>query len=60
MILRLAEEERLSGVVVHGNLVYLAGQVADDTSLDTEGQTLTCCGRSTGCWPFPAPARSIC
>lgn len=39
MILRLAEEERLSGVVVHGNLVYLAGQVADDTSLDTEGQT---------------------
>ncbi len=39
MILRLAEEERLSGVVVHGNLVYLAGQVADDTELDTEGQT---------------------
>ena len=39
MILRLAEEERLSGVVVHGRLVYLAGQVADDTSLDAEGQT---------------------
>ncbi|MBS7812802.1 RidA family protein [Roseococcus pinisoli] len=39
MILRLAEEERLSGAVVHGNLVYLAGQVADDATLDTEGQT---------------------
>jgi enamine deaminase RidA (YjgF/YER057c/UK114 family) len=39
MIKRLAEEGRLSGAVVHGGLVYLAGQVADDSSLDTEGQT---------------------
>jgi enamine deaminase RidA (YjgF/YER057c/UK114 family) len=39
MIQRLAEEGRLSGAVVHGGLVYLAGQVADDSSLDTEGQT---------------------
>ena len=39
MIRRLAEEGRLSGAVVHGNLVYLAGQVADDATLDTEGQT---------------------
>ncbi|WP_424813999.1 RidA family protein [Roseococcus sp. YIM B11640] len=39
MILRLAQEERLSGAVVHGRLVYLAGQVADDSSLDAEGQT---------------------
>lgn len=39
MIRRLAEEGRLSGAVVHGGLVYLAGQVADDPSLDTEGQT---------------------
>jgi enamine deaminase RidA (YjgF/YER057c/UK114 family) len=42
-IQRLAEEERLSGAVVHrgpsGGLVWLAGQVADDTSLDAEGQT---------------------
>ncbi|RYJ02237.1 MAG: RidA family protein, partial [Acetobacteraceae bacterium] len=38
-IKRLAEEGRLSGAVVHGGLVYLAGQVADDSSLDTEGQT---------------------
>ncbi len=38
-IRRLAEEGRLSGAVVHGELVYLAGQVADDTSLDAEGQT---------------------
>ncbi len=35
----LAEEGRLSGAVVHGGLVYLAGQVADDSSLDAEGQT---------------------
>ena len=38
-IRRLAEEARLSGAVVHGGLVYLAGQVADDASLDAEGQT---------------------
>lgn len=38
-ITRLAEEERLSGAVVHGGLVWLAGQVADDASLDAEGQT---------------------
>ena len=38
-IRRLAEEERLAGAVVHGGLAYLAGQVADDTSLDAEGQT---------------------
>jgi len=38
-IRRLAEEERLSGAVVHGGLVWLAGQVADDATLDTEGQT---------------------
>jgi enamine deaminase RidA (YjgF/YER057c/UK114 family) len=38
-IKRLAGEERLSGAVVHGGLVWLAGQVADDTGLDAEGQT---------------------
>jgi enamine deaminase RidA (YjgF/YER057c/UK114 family) len=38
-IRRLQPEARLSGAVVHGNTVYLAGQVADDTSLDAEGQT---------------------
>ncbi len=38
-IRRLAEEARLSGAVVHGALVYLAGQVADDATLDAEGQT---------------------
>jgi enamine deaminase RidA (YjgF/YER057c/UK114 family) len=39
MIQRLAEEQRLSGAVVHGGMVWLAGQVADDSSLDVEGQT---------------------
>jgi enamine deaminase RidA (YjgF/YER057c/UK114 family) len=38
-IRRIAEEGRLSGAVVAGGLVWLAGQVADDTSLDAEGQT---------------------
>ena len=39
MITRLAEEERLCGAVVHAATVYLAGQVADNTDLDAEGQT---------------------
>lgn len=38
-IRRLQLEERLAGAVVHGKTVYLAGQVADDPSLDAEGQT---------------------
>jgi enamine deaminase RidA (YjgF/YER057c/UK114 family) len=39
MITRLAEEERLSGAVVAGGFVWLAGQVAEDPSADAEGQT---------------------
>lgn len=39
MIVRFGEEARLSGAVLHGATVYLAGQVADDASLDAEGQT---------------------
>lgn len=38
-IKRLQPETRLSGAVIHHGLVYLAGQVADDASLDVEGQT---------------------
>ena len=38
-ITRFAPEARLSGAVAHGGTLYLAGQVADDTSLDAEGQT---------------------
>ena len=38
-IRRIAEEQRLSGAVVAGGLVWLAGQVADDATLDAEGQT---------------------
>jgi len=37
-ITRLAPEDRLTGAVIHGGLVYLAGQVADDPTLDVEGQ----------------------
>jgi enamine deaminase RidA (YjgF/YER057c/UK114 family) len=38
-IRRLQPEARLAGAVVHGGTVYLAGQVADDATLDAEGQT---------------------
>ena len=38
-IRRIAEEARLSGAVVGGGLVWLAGQVADDATADAEGQT---------------------
>lgn len=31
--------KRLSEIVVHGNTVYLAGEVPDDTSKDIAGQT---------------------
>jgi enamine deaminase RidA (YjgF/YER057c/UK114 family) len=38
-IRRIAEEERLSGAVISGGFIFLAGQVADDPTLDAEGQT---------------------
>jgi enamine deaminase RidA (YjgF/YER057c/UK114 family) len=38
-ITRLAEEQRLSGATVANGFIFLAGQVADDASLDAEGQT---------------------
>lgn len=36
---RLQQETRLSGAVVHGGLVYLAGQVPDDPGADARDQT---------------------
>ena len=39
MITRIKTGPRMSQVVVHGNTVYLAGQVASDRSADTAGQT---------------------
>ena len=38
-IQRINVGKRLSEAVVHGNTVYLAGEVPDDTSLDITGQT---------------------
>jgi enamine deaminase RidA (YjgF/YER057c/UK114 family) len=38
-IKRLQPQARLSGAAIHGKTVYLAGQVADDVSLDMAGQT---------------------
>jgi enamine deaminase RidA (YjgF/YER057c/UK114 family) len=38
-IRRLQPHGRLSGAVIHGNTVYLAGQVADDPTQNTEAQT---------------------
>ena len=39
MITRLDPQARLSGAVIHGATVYLAGQVAEDSGLDAEAQT---------------------
>ena len=39
MIKRLHSGPRMSQAVVHGNTVYLAGQVADDPSQGVPGQT---------------------
>jgi enamine deaminase RidA (YjgF/YER057c/UK114 family) len=39
MIKRIDTGKRMSQAVVYGTTVYLAGQVADDTSLDVTGQT---------------------
>ena len=39
MIRRIEIGPRMSQAVVHGNTVYLAGQVADDPSMDVAGQT---------------------
>ena len=36
---RIDRGPRMSQAVVHGDRVYLAGQVADDTSQDVAGQT---------------------
>jgi enamine deaminase RidA (YjgF/YER057c/UK114 family) len=39
MIERLHNGPRMSQAVIHGNTVYLAGQVADDPTQDVAGQT---------------------
>ncbi len=36
---RIDKGPRMSQAVVHGNMVFLAGQVADDTDQDVAGQT---------------------
>lgn len=36
---RIAGTQRLSGAVLHGDLIYLSGQVPDDRQLDCAGQT---------------------
>lgn len=38
-IQRLQPAKRLSAAVVHGDTVYLAGQIASDPSADIKGQT---------------------
>ena len=39
MIKRIETGPRMSQAVVHGNTVYVAGQVADDPTADVTGQT---------------------
>ncbi len=41
-ITRSHSSHRMSQLVVHSNTVYLAGQVADDTSADIKAQTADC------------------
>jgi len=36
---RIGAGARMSEAVIHGNTVYLAGQVADNTKADVKGQT---------------------
>ena len=38
-IVRIEKSNRMSQAVVHGNTVYLAGQVAADPKVDIKGQT---------------------
>jgi enamine deaminase RidA (YjgF/YER057c/UK114 family) len=42
---RIDAGKRMSQAVVHGNTVYLAGQVADDPSQDVAGQTKQILGK---------------
>jgi len=39
MVIRKEKNERMSKIVVHNGIVYLAGIVPDDTTLDVTGQT---------------------
>jgi len=39
MIERTLSNGRMSQIVIHGDTIYLAGQVADDTTQSVEGQT---------------------
>lgn len=41
MIQRFHKNPRMSQMVVHGNTIYLAGQVAEDGSTDIQAQTQT-------------------
>lgn len=42
---RIDAGKRMSQAVVHGNTVYLAGQIADDPSQDVAGQTKQILGK---------------
>jgi len=42
---RMDKSGRMSQVVVHGDTVYLAGQVADDPKADVKGQTQSVLGK---------------
>ena len=44
-IKRMNVGKRLSEIVVHGNTVYLAGEVPDDGTLDITGQTQQVLGK---------------
>ena len=60
-IQRIKPGPRMSGAVVHGNTVYLAGQVAQNAAGKSVGdQTKDILSIIDGCWQRPAPTRRSC
>ena len=56
---RLDVGKRMSQTVIHGDTVYLAGQVAQTPAASrSPSRPRTSWPRSTGCWRRPGPTRS--
>ena len=58
-IQRLHTNHRMSQIVIHQNMVYLAGQVAadDDLAKDAAEQTRSTLAEIENCWPRRVPTR---
>lgn len=58
-IQRNGKTERLSRVVVHGNVAYFSGLTADDRSQDTRGQTAQILAKADGFLEQLGSSRSL-